>query len=632
MQVLKRGERSSGTKSPSLRRVGSQLDNSPRASAEHVIFGQHRYATPDLKGKSISASGEIYESWGERDREANSPTRPPSIRRRQSLMLADLETRVESLAAENTALTQDKANVERTLADIRARAKKEAADLAATIEAQNHLLGEKESQITELHKKLDWYREEVQRLTLHNDALNQTNSSLSKTYQNRYAELNAKYEHKQDQLIELGKQHAELETLYNEMSNGVDNIYRQEMEDKDNELERLRQELERAREEVRALQRRVSTRQSDRYLDIKDLPHFAQSSARLFNEVQEWAASFSTVSAGKRIVHVHRITDDAVKDRFENVMLDDRGVRRMLKREEQRPQVFTAILMRLIWEFVFTRYLFGLQVDERQRLLHLERTLGEVGAPQAVHQWRATTLTLLSQRSAFRAKLTTDIEATADEILRHLKFILPPPEHHLKRARTSLVHLLTHAVTLAIEMRTQRAEYVMARAPRPEYDDNGEVANTIPFDYDTMNCMTEDLGPHDTATVKLVLFPLVIRRGNEYGEDYDNQIIVHKMQVLVNRAQLRSESRSTIWREDAAAKQAVSRLTPITDHSPRTTPEHQRRLDLEPNQLPMIPESTVRLVQEEDEEDYERPESPTPAPGRGYRGGATSEKRRRVDG
>ena len=51
---------------------------------------------------------------------------------------------------------------------------------------------------------------------------------------------------------------------------------------------------------------------------------------RLFVEVQEWCTHFSAFSAGKRIIHVHRITDDQVKERFENVMLDDRGVRRML--------------------------------------------------------------------------------------------------------------------------------------------------------------------------------------------------------------------------------------------------------------------------------------------------------------
>lgn len=302
-------------------------------------------------------------------------------------------------------------------------------------------------------------------------------------------------------------------------------------------------------------------------------------------------------------MHVHRVTDDAIKERFENVMLDDRGVRRMLKDESRRSQIFAAITMRLIWEFVFTRYLFGLEVEERHRLLSLERTLAEVGAPGAVHQWRATTLTLLSQRHSFRTRLTTETEAAVQEIMRHLNFILPAPSQHLHTIISALRRIVTHAVDLAVEMRTQRAEYVMLRAPRPEYDDNGEVSNTVFFSSSRMSALNSDVSSVDLelehAAVKSVLFPLVIRRGNEYGEEYEREHIVYKMQVLVNRSQLRSESRastrttSTVWREETAQRNVVNRLTPITDHSPRTTPE-------KPVVLPVIPENTIRLVEDED--------------------------------
>jgi len=183
--------------------------------------------------------------------------------------------------------------------------------------------------------------------------------------------------------------------------------------------------------------------------------------------------------------------------------------------------------------------------------------------------------------------------------------------------------MLNRAVKLALEMRTQRAEYVMLRPPFPEYDDLGEVSNTVYFNAARMKAVNSDASPFDLeaehATVKMVLFPPIIRRGNEFGEEYDREHVVCQMQVLITRAQLRSESRcssmrsvassvgSSIhghsWRDGQSSKQAVSRLTPITDHSPRTTPDPTRReRDESPEPLPKIPEQTIRLVDDSDGE------------------------------
>ena len=240
-----------------------------------------------------------------------------------------------------------------------------------------------------------------------------------------------------------------------------------------------------------------------------------------------------------------------------------------------------------------------------------------------MHQWRATTLTLLSQRHSFRSLLTSATEATVNDIMRHLNFLLPPPPQHAATVISTLRALLNRAVKLALEMRTQRAEYVMLRPPFPEYDDLGEVSNTIYFNATRMKAVNSDASPLDLeaehATIKMVHFPLIIRRGNEFGEEYEREHVVYQMQVFVTRAQLRSESRCSSmrsvassvgssvhghsWRDDQATKQAVNRLTPITDHSPRTTPDHARReRDESPELLPRIPEQTIRLVDDSDGE------------------------------
>lgn len=378
MDILKRGERRR-TISPSLRRVGSQID-SPRTSGEHVIFNGERYGTPDkTRARDVTSSAEYYEAWGDKDGEPKSPTRPPSIRRRQSMQIVDLENRLQALAAENTDLTHDKANVEKSLNEAVTHGKGEAKALKHDLEEKKVLLEEKDSQIEELQRKIEWYRTEVTRLSQTNDSLNQTNTTLSTSYKLSYAALTAKYDKKQEAMLKLSREHSELQRNFTEMQAGMESIIRTELSERDTELERLRVELERAREEVRKLQNKVSARQTNKYIDTKDIAYFNSSCKNIFQSVKIFCKQFSSFSTGKKCVHVHRIKDETIRDRVEAVMLDDRGVRRMLKEEKRRPEVFMAIIMRMVWELVFTRYLFGLEAEERRKLLSLEKILTDVG-------------------------------------------------------------------------------------------------------------------------------------------------------------------------------------------------------------------------------------------------------------
>jgi hypothetical protein len=91
---------------------------------------------------------------------------------------------------------------------------------------------------------------------------------------------------------------------------------------------------------------------------MRNPAHFTAASEALFQMVQKWCRNFSRLSTGRRCISMHRFTDDTIRERFESVMLDDRGVRNILKDESRRATALSAILRRLIWEFVFTRYLF----------------------------------------------------------------------------------------------------------------------------------------------------------------------------------------------------------------------------------------------------------------------------------
>lgn len=292
------------------------------------------------------------------------------------MQIVDLENRLEGLAAENTDLTQEKANIEKTLTESIQRHRNDSNIFIQELESRQVLLTEKDSEITELKKKLDYYREEAARLTLTNDGLTATNTTLSTSYRFSYAALAGKYERKREQLVSISKEHSELQASFAEVQ-ARENAIRNQLQERDSELNRLRDELVKAREEVQKLQQQVSAGQ-DRF-HTKDLHHFSSSCQHLFGSLKIWCNQFSSFSAGRKCMHVHRIVDEAARDRVEEVMLDDRGVRKMLKDEKSRPEVFMAITMRMIWEHVFTRYLFGLEVDERQKLLSLERTLAENG-------------------------------------------------------------------------------------------------------------------------------------------------------------------------------------------------------------------------------------------------------------
>lgn len=82
----------------------------------------------------------------------------------------------------------------------------------------------------------------------------------------------------------------------------------------------------------------------------------------------------------------------------------------------------------------------------------------------------------------------------------------------------------------------------MKRTPQPEYDENG-LAKEIPPKASIMqNCgvasASDETLEVEGATIKLILFPYVIRRGDEYGENYLTETTVIPMQVLVNRPHL----------------------------------------------------------------------------------------------
>jgi hypothetical protein len=125
-------------------------------------------------------------------------------------------------------------------------------------------------------------------------------------------------------------------------------------------------------------------------------------------------------------------------------------------------------------------------------------------------------------------------------IFEALTQILPlPSQPDAISLQDSLRTVVKSAVDLSVAMRTQVAEYVMLPPLLPEYDANGDLASRISFSAVLMNDQSgsgisnKDL-EEQHATVKHVLFPLVVKKGDDNGEG-DDEIVIYPAQVVVAR-------------------------------------------------------------------------------------------------
>ncbi|KAI4600288.1 hypothetical protein KJ359_001393, partial [Pestalotiopsis sp. 9143b] len=428
-----------------------------------------------------------------------SPTRPHSMRRRQSMQVLELESKVEQLMAEN-----------RVLAEARHQADNNSNQRAVVT------INERDTLIEQLRSSLEEYKREVQRLKEVNEGLQSANSQLASQHSERYSHL------------EL--QHASASST---------------LQDKDAEIQQLRDELEATKKQVRAMQEQIlATKPADAdFLRLKDEDYFDNRCQQLCAHVQQWVLRFSKFSDMRASRLTSEINDVKIVDRLDNTVLDGSDVDDYLSDRVKRRDVFMSMTMHMIWEYVFTRYLFGMDREQRQKLKTLEKLLSDVGPPHAVRQWRAVTLTLLARRPAFGDQRNDDTEAVVQAILETLSKILPPPTNMENQIQSQLRRVLREAVDLSIEMRTQRAEYMMLPPLQPEYDANGDLAETVAFNAALMNersggsTSNEDLEAN-AAVVRMVLFPLVIKKDDDNGLG-DDEIVVCPAQVLVAKSHSR---------------------------------------------------------------------------------------------
>jgi hypothetical protein len=155
----------------------------------------------------------------------------------------------------------------------------------------------------------------------------------------------------------------------------------------------------------------------------------------------------------------------------------------------------------------------------------------------AVVEWRAITLTFLARSELHKQQCDRDTGILTEQIFGTLATLLPPPQVYSSQLRNTLYTVIRLAVSMSIEMRTQRANYVMLASPRSEYDQNGDPIAGLTFNAKTMNersgeVISDEELEAKRAAIKIVLFPILVKRGDDYGEG-EEQTVVFKTQVLI---------------------------------------------------------------------------------------------------
>ncbi|KAL5893712.1 hypothetical protein ACKVWC_004633 [Pyricularia oryzae] len=461
---------------------------------------------------------DVYDGYGEgRIGSPRSPTRPHSMRRRQSMQVLELESRVDQLLAENRALSEARTKAEQSLS-----------------QRTSSLIADRDDQIDALKRSVEFLNQELSRLTEVNEGLHSAISQTAVQHDDRYRQLQSQHDSTKRELEQTRS-----------VSGASAGATQALLAEKDAEISRLRAELESTKERVRELQRqKLADRPANGdFLTARDIDYFDHRCQALCSHVQQWVLRFSKFSDMRACRLTNEINDEKIIDRLDNALLDGSDVDHYLRDRVKRRDVFMSMTMSMIWEFVFTRYLFGMDREQRQKLKSLEKLLLEVGPPQAVRQWRAITLTLLSRRASFREQKEQDTEAVVQAVLQTLSMILPPPSNLEDQIQSQLRRVVREAVDLSVEMRTQRAEYVMLPPLQPEYDANGDLAATVTFNAAMMNERSSPNNPPnyneelqaEGATVRIVLFPLVVKKGDDNGVG-DDEIVVHPAQVLVPKS------------------------------------------------------------------------------------------------
>ena len=323
-----------------------------------------------------------------------SPTRPPSVRKRQSIQILDLNAQVDQLTAQNRALEEAKAKAEESMQAAQYQRQVDSQVITEAVEARDREIHQKEIDIGQLRDAVQRLQQEVTRLSELNNTLTDANHNLTNDTNERYAQLQAEGQQVHNQWQQSTKELEQLRAEHTRLTSGMQEALSAEialaLDDRNAEIERLNAELASAKEQIKVLQQQIlaAKKQGESFLVVRDEDYFDSACQQLCQHVQQWVLRFSKFSDARQcrlsseVASDRRLdaaTREKIETRLDNTILDGSDVDMLLADRVKRRDVFMSMVMTMIWEYVFTRYLFGMDREQRQKLKSLEKTLSEVG-------------------------------------------------------------------------------------------------------------------------------------------------------------------------------------------------------------------------------------------------------------
>ena len=305
----------------------------------------------------------------------------------------DLQSQVEQLASDNRALQDAKAKAEQEMEAAHYQRQVDTQVITEAVEARDRQIREKDIEIAQMRDTLRNLEQEIARLTEFNRNLTEANRNLTADTNTRYAQLQSEGAEVHQKWQESSRALEELREQHTQLTSGMEEVVRHEialaLDDRNTEIKRLNNELESAMEQIKTLQKQMlASKQGDSFLVVRDEDYFDSACQQLCQHVQQWVLRFSKFSDTRAC----RLSSDVANDpkldppmrekietRLDNAILDGSDVDMLLADRVKRRDVFMSVVMTMIWEYVFTRYLFGMDREQRQKLKSLEKTLSEVG-------------------------------------------------------------------------------------------------------------------------------------------------------------------------------------------------------------------------------------------------------------
>lgn len=297
----------------------------------------------------------------------------PTLRKWDSMQIIDLENRLEQVLSENRSL-QDTLTLAESKPDL----------LSRELRARDSALHEKEVAIQNIRTSVQVLKQDLFNVTERNDELTVANRNLSEDTNGRYAVLQVEHDQTRRDWQLASRELEDLRQRYDSLAAGMETAVRQAVNSalahKDVEIQALQTEMADAREQISLLQQQIlASKQGDSFLQVRDEDHFDSACHRLCQHVQQWVLRFSKFSDTRACRMSSELRDEQLQKRLDNAILDGSDVDNYLSDRTKRRDVFTSVVMTMIWEFVFTRYLFGMDREQRSKLKGLEKTLVEVG-------------------------------------------------------------------------------------------------------------------------------------------------------------------------------------------------------------------------------------------------------------